>query len=144
MSTDSDLYGEDIHLWSETQAALLRRLAAGEAVRDQVDWTHVVEEIEDLGRNPHEPPDAREEIARLTALLTAAEARVRDLRAQLDALTSSFSDVETELAAAQGEAQAANARAAAAAEAQQTIRQADVDRRAKGLLARLRAAWRGE
>ena len=48
MSTDSDLYGEDIHLWSETQAALLRRLAAGEAVRDQVDWPHVVEEIEDL------------------------------------------------------------------------------------------------
>jgi hypothetical protein len=30
---------------------LLRRRAAGEAVAGQVDWQHVVEEIEDLGRN---------------------------------------------------------------------------------------------
>jgi hypothetical protein len=37
MNSDSDLYGDDIHLWSERQGALLRRLAAGEAVSDQVD-----------------------------------------------------------------------------------------------------------
>jgi len=33
MSKDSDLYGEDIRLWSEAQSALLRSLSAGEAVR---------------------------------------------------------------------------------------------------------------
>jgi hypothetical protein len=33
MSRDSDLYGEDIQLWAEQQGALLRRVAAGEAVR---------------------------------------------------------------------------------------------------------------
>jgi hypothetical protein len=48
MSRDSDLYGEDVRLWSETQGALLRRLSAGEAVTDQVDWPHVIEEVEDL------------------------------------------------------------------------------------------------
>ena len=46
MSKDSDLCGEDIRLWSETQSALLRRLSTGEAVADQVDWPHVVEEID--------------------------------------------------------------------------------------------------
>jgi hypothetical protein len=43
-----DLYWDDTLLWSEQQAARLRRLAAGERVRD-VDWEHVIEEIEDVG-----------------------------------------------------------------------------------------------
>jgi hypothetical protein len=42
-------YDTDILLWSEHQAALLRRLAAGERVNDQVDWANVVEEIESVG-----------------------------------------------------------------------------------------------
>jgi hypothetical protein len=45
----SDLYEDVILLWSERQAALLRRLAAGERVNDQVDWENVVEEIESVG-----------------------------------------------------------------------------------------------
>ena len=43
-----DLYDRDILSWSEHQADLLRRLARGERVND-VDWAHVVEEIEDVG-----------------------------------------------------------------------------------------------
>jgi hypothetical protein len=46
----SDLY-DDVLLWSERQAALLRRMAAGERVNDQVDWENVAEEIEDVGRS---------------------------------------------------------------------------------------------
>jgi hypothetical protein len=42
------LYERDILSWSEHQADLLRRLARGEKVND-VDWTHVVDEIEDVG-----------------------------------------------------------------------------------------------
>jgi len=42
-------YDSDILLWSEHRAALLRRLAAGERVNDQVDWENVVEEIESVG-----------------------------------------------------------------------------------------------
>jgi hypothetical protein len=45
----SDLYDTDIVIWSERQAALLRRMAAGERVNDQVDWENVAEEIEALG-----------------------------------------------------------------------------------------------
>jgi hypothetical protein len=47
----SDLYDTDIVTWSEQQAALLRRLAAGERVNDQVDWGNVVEEIESVGQS---------------------------------------------------------------------------------------------
>ena len=43
-----DLYERDALAWSIQQATLLRRLAAGERVND-IDWDHVVEEIEDVG-----------------------------------------------------------------------------------------------
>ena len=44
-------YDSDIVTWSEHQADVLRRLAAGERVNDQVDWENVVEEIESVGRS---------------------------------------------------------------------------------------------
>ena len=43
--TDSDLYDTDIVTWTERRAALLRRMAAGERVNDQVDWLNLIEEI---------------------------------------------------------------------------------------------------
>jgi Domain of unknown function DUF29 len=43
-----DLYHRDALAWAEQQAALLRRAARGEWVND-IDWDHVVEEIEDVG-----------------------------------------------------------------------------------------------
>lgn len=42
------LYEDDILLWSEQQADRLRRLAQGERVND-LDWEHLVQEVEDLG-----------------------------------------------------------------------------------------------
>jgi hypothetical protein len=46
----SGLYDEDIVLWSEQQAALLRRRAAGELVNDaELDWPNIAEEIESVG-----------------------------------------------------------------------------------------------
>ena len=45
----SDLYDIDVVIWSERQAALLRRMPAGERVNDQIDWTNVAGEIEALG-----------------------------------------------------------------------------------------------
>jgi hypothetical protein len=44
-----DLYDADILAWSEEQAELLRRLAAGELVNDRIDWLHLIEEIESVG-----------------------------------------------------------------------------------------------
>jgi hypothetical protein len=43
-----DLYDRDVLAWSEHQVTLLRRAAAGERVND-IDWAHVVEEIQDVG-----------------------------------------------------------------------------------------------
>ena len=45
------LYDRDALLWSEQQADLLRRLAAGERVNDAVDWPNVIEELEAMGRS---------------------------------------------------------------------------------------------
>jgi Domain of unknown function DUF29 len=45
-----DLYHTDILGWSKAQAERLRRVAAGERVND-VDWEHVLEEIEDVGKS---------------------------------------------------------------------------------------------
>jgi hypothetical protein len=48
----SDLYDEDFTLWTERQAALLRRRAAGELVNDgDLDWRNIAEEIESVGGN---------------------------------------------------------------------------------------------
>jgi hypothetical protein len=48
----SDLYDDDILLWSERQAALLRRLASGAQVNDRdLDWPNISEEIESVGRS---------------------------------------------------------------------------------------------
>lgn len=44
-------YDTDIMKWSERQAVLLRRVAAGERINDQVDWENVIEEIESVGRS---------------------------------------------------------------------------------------------
>jgi hypothetical protein len=53
-----DLYDTDIVTWSEQQAELLRRRAAGELVNDaEIDWPNVAEEIEDVG---HSQRDALE------------------------------------------------------------------------------------
>ena len=43
-----DLYDRDVLAWSEHQATLLRRAASGERVND-IDWAHIVEEIESAG-----------------------------------------------------------------------------------------------
>jgi len=47
----TDLYDTDVVTWSEHQAALLRRIAAGERINDLVDWENVVEEIESVGQS---------------------------------------------------------------------------------------------
>jgi hypothetical protein len=48
----SDLYDADILEWSEKQADLLRRVAAGERSNDAApDWPNIIEEIESVGRS---------------------------------------------------------------------------------------------
>lgn len=47
-----DLYETDVLAWSEHQAELLRRRAAGQVVNDaDIDWPNVAEEIESVGRS---------------------------------------------------------------------------------------------
>jgi hypothetical protein len=56
-------YKADILAWSERQSSLLRRLAAGEKIIDQIDWGNVIDEVESAGRR---------QLAELKSLLTQA------------------------------------------------------------------------
>jgi hypothetical protein len=47
----SDLYDDDILLWSERQSDLLRRIAAGEPINERPDWVNIIEEVESVGRS---------------------------------------------------------------------------------------------
>jgi hypothetical protein len=59
----SGLYEEDILLWSERQAALLRQHAAAARENDAIDWPNVIEEIESVGN---------EQLRAVTSLLIQA------------------------------------------------------------------------
>jgi Domain of unknown function DUF29 len=45
-----NIYDSDVLLWSERQASLLRRVAAGERINTaELDWPNIIEEIESVG-----------------------------------------------------------------------------------------------
>src|SRR3712207_2903477 len=69
MRVMGSLYDDDILLWSERQAELLRRLARGERVND-VDWENVVEEVESVGRSEFQAVESLLDVA-LTHLMAA-------------------------------------------------------------------------
>jgi hypothetical protein len=47
----ADLYEDDILLWSERQAQLLRQHAVATRTNDPIDWPNIIEEIESVGRS---------------------------------------------------------------------------------------------
>jgi len=47
----SNLYDDDIVLWSERQAELLRQHAAAARWNDQIDWPNIIDEVETVGRS---------------------------------------------------------------------------------------------
>ena len=52
MAEARELYDTDILIWSEQQATLLRRVAAGERVNSpELDWPNIIEEVESVGLN---------------------------------------------------------------------------------------------
>ena len=74
----SELYDTDVAAWSEQQAALLRRRSAGEIVNDaEIDWPHVAEEIEDVGKGQRQAVELHLILALLNDL--KAEAWPRSL-----------------------------------------------------------------
>ena len=66
------LYEHDALAWAERQAALLRRLAAGERLNEAVDWPHVIDEVQDVGLS---------ELRACRSLLRQALMRLLKLRA---------------------------------------------------------------
>ena len=66
-----DLYHSDILGWSKAQAERLRRLRRGERVND-LDWEHVIEEVEDVGSSQLSAVKSHLGLAMLHALKAVA------------------------------------------------------------------------
>lgn len=49
------LYETDVLAWAERQAALLRKVADGERPNEPVDWSNVIEELQDVGLSELRP-----------------------------------------------------------------------------------------
>jgi hypothetical protein len=88
----NDLYDEDILTWSEQQAELLRRRSA-----NALDWDHLAEEIEDVGRSQFRAVESHLIQALLHDLKAAAWPLSRDVphwraeaRGQRDDARSAF------------------------------------------------------
>ncbi len=75
------LYERDIVVWVDQQAALLRRLAAGERVNAAVDWENLIDEVETVARN---------EIRACASLLGQAILHVLKLHAEPDSLAANL------------------------------------------------------
>jgi hypothetical protein len=75
----SDLYDTDILLWSEQQADLLRRHAAGEPLNEAPDWPNIAEEIEDVGRSERNSVESHLVLALLHDLKAEAWPLSRDV-----------------------------------------------------------------
>ncbi len=70
--TATELYERDGLAWSERQAALLRKMMAGERPNETPDWPNIVEEIEAMGRS---------ELRQVESLLLQAMIHLLKLRA---------------------------------------------------------------
>ena len=73
------LYERDALAWADRQAALLRRVAAGEGVNEAVDWPHVIEEVQDVGLS---------ELRACQSLLEQVLTHLLKLRAMPDSLSA--------------------------------------------------------
>ncbi len=67
----AELYEADVLEWSEHQARLLRRHAAGETANEVPDWANIIEEVESVGRS---------QLSAVKSLLV--QALVHDLKAE--------------------------------------------------------------
>ncbi|WP_428540138.1 DUF29 domain-containing protein [Rhodopila sp.] len=101
-------YEADILVWTEHQAALLRRRAAGELVNEaDLDWTNIAEEIESVGRSERSVLSSRvrtiiEHLAKLEASPASKprigwQETVLRCRADIDALLQATPSLRREL-----------------------------------------------
>ncbi|HME22635.1 MAG TPA: DUF29 family protein [Acetobacteraceae bacterium] len=75
----SDLYDTDIVTWSDYEAMLLRRVAAGERINDLVDWKNVIEEVESVGQSQIDAVESQLTLAFLHDLKAEAWPLARDV-----------------------------------------------------------------
>ncbi|MBV8092112.1 MAG: DUF29 domain-containing protein [Acetobacteraceae bacterium] len=92
----SNLYDQDVYLWSQRQAKLLRE-AARAGSNSPVDWEHVAEEIESLGNEQAHAVESH--IARVIEhlLLLQASPAMDPRRGWIDSVSDARSEIEHRL-----------------------------------------------
>ena len=74
-----ELYDADVVEWSERQARLLRRFAAGEPGNETPDWANIAEEVESVGRSQRDAVESLWTLAFLHDLKAGAWPGARDV-----------------------------------------------------------------
>ena len=85
---DQSLYEEDILIWSEQQAAALRKLAARRDLPNELDLANVIEEIEDVGRSEFHTVESLTDNIMAHLLLLAADPDARSVRGWMTEITA--------------------------------------------------------
>jgi len=77
---DQSLYEEDILIWSEQQAAALRKLVSRRDLPNELDLANVIEEIEDVGRSEFHTVESLSDNIMAHLLLLAADPDAQAVR----------------------------------------------------------------
>jgi len=85
---DQSLYDEDILIWSEQQAAALRKLAARRDLPNELDLANVIEEIEDVGRSEFHTVESLSDNIMAHLLLLAADPDAQAVRGWMVEITA--------------------------------------------------------
>lgn len=75
----NELYDTDVVEWSEQQAGLLRRHAAGEKLNERPDWANIIEEVESVGKSQLEAVESLWTMAFLHDLKAEGWPEARDV-----------------------------------------------------------------
>ena len=85
---DQSLYDEDILIWSEQQAAALRKLAARRDLPNELDLANVIEEIEDVGRSEFHTVESLTDNIMAHLLLLGADPVAQAVRGWMTEITA--------------------------------------------------------
>ena len=85
---DQSLYEEDILIWSEQQAAALRKLASRRDLPNELDLANVIEEIEDVGRSEFHTVESLTDNIMAHLLLLAADPDAPAVRGWMTEVTA--------------------------------------------------------
>ncbi|MBV9249488.1 MAG: DUF29 family protein [Acetobacteraceae bacterium] len=92
----SDLYGDDILLWSKRQIGLLRQIADGEQAPEPPDWVNIAAELEEIDKKATVRSSLQQKIDELHEQIAKERQRAAQAEAKLRATSDEVSALRAE------------------------------------------------